>query len=38
MFSVVRILVVIAAAYAGSAVAEMQFEGPPSSLAVHADD
>jgi hypothetical protein len=38
VFSIVLILVVIAAAYAGSAVAEMQFDSPPSSAAVHADD
>ena len=34
MFSIVRILVLIASSYAGSVVAEVQFGGAPPSQAV----
>ncbi|MGY2808537.1 hypothetical protein ACVW1B_005191 [Bradyrhizobium sp. USDA 4502] len=38
MFSIVRILVLIACAHAGSVVAEVQWDGAQSSPAVHVHD
>ncbi|MGF6312474.1 hypothetical protein ABIB82_006628 [Bradyrhizobium sp. i1.8.4] len=38
MFSIVRILVLIASRHAGSVVADVQFDDAPSSQAVHVHD